>query len=214
MCNCGGFWTITISDIIALLALVAAAAAAVFAVKGNKQSQEQFNKNMQEQNRAINVSLFDMRSEILSSIENQSFSFDKTKASLLFDDQINSLIKQYVDTEKEMKRNSELMQGIKNTVQSKRSDDTYDEMTDLLRAISEYERTSSEGSAHEAARSYINEHPQAIKLPGSRETTEKYNYAELYDKNKILENKKADIYDKLHASMWQFIETSIKNAEN
>lgn len=214
MCNCGGFWTITISDIISIIALFIAAFAAWKAKEANVNAEKQFEENMKEQEKAINVSLFDMRSEILSNIENQSFSFDKTKASLLFDDQINFLIKQYVDTEKEMKRTSELMQGIKNTVQSKRVDDTYAEMTDLIRAISELESTSSEGAAHEVARSFINERPQQIKLLGGRETTEKYNYAELYDKIKILENKKADIYEKLHASMRQFIETSIKNAEN
>lgn len=55
-------------------------------------TKKQFDKNMREQERAINVSLFDLRTEILTAVQNDNFSFNRTRADLLFDTEISNMI--------------------------------------------------------------------------------------------------------------------------
>ena len=60
----------------------------------------QFNKNMSEQEKAINVSLFDLRMQLLSSLTIEHFSVDHLRAELLFNSGIVSKINEvesYID---------------------------------------------------------------------------------------------------------------------
>lgn len=82
---------LVVNSIAALFAVIAA----VIAVRGNHQSQEQFKHNMQVQERAINLSLFDARIEILEKIKECDFSFSRERVYFLFEEDISKLIRQY-----------------------------------------------------------------------------------------------------------------------
>lgn len=55
-------------------------------------TRKQFKRNMREQERAINVSLFDLRTEILTAVQHNKLSFNRTRADLLFDVEISNMI--------------------------------------------------------------------------------------------------------------------------
>ena len=59
---------------------------------------------MEAQNRAISVSLFELRTEILASVESGKFAFNRTKAQFLFKRSISDKIEEYDTAIRECKR--------------------------------------------------------------------------------------------------------------
>ena len=64
---------ITWSDIISVLSLIVAFGVAIVAICGNRQSQKQFRANMKAQERALNLSLFEKRMDILEYFGKKEF---------------------------------------------------------------------------------------------------------------------------------------------
>lgn len=141
-----------VNSIAALFAVIAAG----LAVCGNRQaretskaSEEQFEKNMHELNRSINVSLFDMRTEILAEVIHKRFKFDRVRAKMLFSYEINNLIEKHDKESAEATRNKLLKEEYLDVVRKDLSDDTYDETIDFLRQIQDYECMSPEETSEE-----------------------------------------------------------------
>lgn len=77
-----------------IVSLWASIIAACFAGVSILSAKSQFKKSMKAQERSINVSLLDQRTEILVSVTNNK-PFSRTKAALLFDVDINDLIERF-----------------------------------------------------------------------------------------------------------------------
>jgi len=132
--------------IVNTIAAFTAVVAAVVAIRGNSQArkaaqsaEEQFRTNMQELNRLINVSLFDLRSETLSEVQQDSLHFDRTRAKMLFNSEIAGLINEYDRERAEADRNKHLKSEYLEAVRQGLSGDTYDETADFLKFIDDYE---------------------------------------------------------------------------
>lgn len=162
------FWSITISDIISILALIAAVWAAWAATTSNKhaktsldEARAQSQENMREQLRAINVSLFDFRMEVLTNLECDDYELierNMTRERLLFDDTIGDSMVAYVTAKREGKRCEALKKEYLSLVRSLRTDDTYEEATDLLRQIDDYICMEEEDPLYEQIRDSLRTH--------------------------------------------------------
>ena len=207
-----------VNSIAALFAVIAAA----LAVHGNRQareaskaSEEQFEKNMHELNRSINVSLFDMRSEMLIEVKYGSFIFDRTRAKMLFSDEIDELIEKYDKESAEATRNKHLRQEYVDVVRQRLSDDTYDETADFLRQIQDYEVMNPEevsAEAYEQMRESIRSRRLYGKWHHGASPLE-YEYADYISADDEYNRHftEADsIRQQLQEKMEQFIETSIQ----
>lgn len=124
------------------IAAIAAVIAAIIAVVVYK-------KTAKLQRRAIDVSLFDMRTEILEEVIHKRFKFDRTRAKMLFSDEIDGLIKKYDKESAEATRNKLLRQEYVDVVRQGLSNDTYDETVDFLRQIQDYECMSPDETSEE-----------------------------------------------------------------
>ena len=125
------------------IAAIAAVIAAIIAVVVYK-------KTAKLQRRAIDVSLFDMRTEILVEVIHKRFKFERTRAKMLFNDEIDGLIEKYDKEFAEATRNKLLRQEYVDVVRQGLSDDTYDETADFLRQIQDYEVLNPEEVSDEA----------------------------------------------------------------
>lgn len=76
--------------------LIVNSLAVLAAVVGLIITSVQFKKTMDAQNRAISVSLFELRTEVLASVESGKLDFNRTKAQFLFERSISDKIKEYV----------------------------------------------------------------------------------------------------------------------
>lgn len=94
---------------------------------------------MEAQNRAISVSLFELRAEVLASVESGKLDFNRTKAQFLFERSISDKIKEYDAAISEYRRYKGLKDEFVSLIQFQRADDTYEEATDFLRAIQDYD---------------------------------------------------------------------------
>lgn len=119
--------------------LIVNSLAVLAAVVGLIITSVQFKKTMEAQNRAINVSLFELRTEVLASVESGKLDFNRTKAQFLFERSINDKIKEYDAAISEHGRYEGLKDEFVNLIQSQRANDTYEEATDLLKAIQDYD---------------------------------------------------------------------------
>ena len=210
---------ITLSDTISAVAMIAAVVAAIVAIHGNKQSQEatrkaeeQFNKNMQEQKRAINVSLFDLRADILTSIESGKMAFNRTRARMLFNDSIADTIDQYDSARSEEKRFHSLKNEYLDLIRSMRADDTYEEATDLLRQIQDYSCMDPDNPLYEQIRSALRERGYTGKwthgsVPFEIETV---NYVDVNEAEHKFRSMAEHIKEDLMTMVKQFIEASIQ----
>lgn len=213
------FWSITISDIIAIVALIAAVWAAWAATKSNKNAEKsmeeartQFQENMREQNRAINVSLLDQRTETLTSIENNSFSFNRTRAKLLFNDSITDTIAAYDKVKREEKRIEDLKKEYMSVVESSSANDSWDADVSWLRIIDDYSNTEPDSPLYGQLRGYLLGHGILGKwLHGTDPLKEEMiNYVELDDAAAECRAKAEAIKSDLIAKIKSFIETSIQ----
>ena len=118
--------------------LIVNSLAVLAAVVGLIITSVQFKKTMKAQNRAINVSLFELRTEVLASVESGKLNFNRTKAQFLFKRSISDKIKEYDAAISEYKRYKGLKDEFVDLIQSQRANDTYEEATDLLKAIQDY----------------------------------------------------------------------------
>ena len=207
-----------VNTIAALIAVVAAIAA----IYGNTQAREaannadeQFRKNIQEQNRLINVSLFDLRSGILSEVQPGGFKFDRTRARMLFNSEISDLIKEY-DTEcAEADRLGHLKKEYLDAVRRRLSGETYEETADFLNYLNEYEvmnpeRTSKE--IFEQVQDSIRRNGMSGKWrygvsPNEEEYVDFISVSEEYCRHF---QKSEAICGQLHREMERFIEASIQ----
>lgn len=80
------------ADIVVLILNILTLSVAIITLISTKR---QFKENMKKQEKAINISLFDLRTEILENAQSRKMSFSKTRAAFLFDDRICELIEQY-----------------------------------------------------------------------------------------------------------------------
>ena len=119
--------------------LIVNSLAVLAAVVGLIITSVQFKKTMEAQNRAISVSLFELRTEILASVESGKFAFNRTKAQFLFKRSISDKIEEYDTAIRECKRYKNLKDEFVSLIQSQRADDTYEEATDFLEALRNYD---------------------------------------------------------------------------
>ena len=119
--------------------LIVNSLAVLAAVVGLIITSVQFKKTMKAQNRAISISLFELRTEVLASVESGKFDFNRTKAQFLFERSISDKIKEYDAVISEYRRYKDLKDEFVSLIQSQRANDTYEEATDFLRAIQDYD---------------------------------------------------------------------------
>ncbi len=210
---------ITLSDIISFFALIAAVVAAIVAIHGNRQAQEglketerQFQENMREQNRAINVSFFDLRMEILANIESEKFGFNRTKAQLLFEDGISAKIKEYDAAAKECKRYGNLKNEYIDLICSLRADETYDEATELLEEIREYDFADPDSPDYLQLKENIRQKSYAGKWMNGASPfeVETVNYVDASENETAFHSKAEGLRKEIAEEMRKFIEASIR----
>lgn len=215
------FWSITISDIISILALIAAVWAAWAATISNKhaktsldEARAQSQENMREQLRAINVSLFDFRMEVLTNLERDNYELVKrnmTRERLLFDDSIGDSMEAYVAAKREGKRCEALKKEYLNLVRSFRADDTYEEATDLLRQIDAYICMEEENPLYEQIRDSLRARVYTGKwMNGANSLAdETVNYIDADDAASNFYSEAERLRKSLIESTKKYIETSI-----
>ena len=208
--------------IVNTIAAFTAVVAAIVAIRGNTQarqaaqtSEEQFQTNMQELNRLINVSLFDLRSEILGEVKPGGFEFDRTRARMLFNAEVSELIKEYDIEYDEASRLRRLKREYLETVRQGLSDDTYEETADFLEYISNYDSMDPQDMSEDVFKQVqdsIRRHGLTGKWingasPDEAEYVDYISVSEEYSRHCRLSE---DICKRLHVEMEQFIEASIR----
>lgn len=190
------------------IAAFAAVVAAIIAVVVYK-------KTAKLQRRAINVSLFDMRTEILVEVIHKRFKFERTRAKMLFNDEIDGLIETYDNESAEATRNKFLRQEYVKVIRHELSDDTYDDTADFLRQIQDYECMNPEETSAEVYEQ-IRESIRSRRLWGkwhhgvSPTEYEYVDYITADDEYNRHFAKAETIRQKLQEQMKLFIESSIK----
>ena len=190
------------------IAAIAAVIAAIIAVVVYK-------KTAKLQRRAIDVSLFDMRTEILVEVIHKRFKFDRTRAKMLFSDEIDGLIEKYDKESAEATRNKLLRQEYVDVVRQGLSNDTYDETVDFLRQIQDYEVMNPDevsDEAYEQMRESIRSRGMAGKWhhgvsPLESEYVDYINTDDEYNRHTA---ESESIRQQLQEKMKQFIESSIQ----
>ena len=190
------------------IAAIAAVIAAIIAVVVYK-------KTAKLQRRAIDVSLFDMRTEILVEVIHKRFKFDRTRAKMLFSDEIDGLIEKYDKESAEATRNKLLRQEYVDVVRQGLSNDTYDETVDFLRQIQDYECMSPDETSEEIYEQ-TRESIRSRRLYGkwhhgvSPLESEYVDYISTDDEYNRHTAESESIRQQLQEKMKQFIESSIQ----
>ena len=192
--------------------LIVNSLAALAAVVGLIITNVQFKKTMDAQNRAISVSLFELRSEILSSVENGKLAFNRTKAHFLFERSINDKIKEYDNAIIEYRRYKNLKDEFISLIQSQRADDTYKEATNLLELIRDYDSANPNSPDYQQLQEAIRENSYTGKWingasPFEEETVD---YIDVSEKEIAFSNKAEDLRKEIIEEMRKFIEASIR----
>ena len=192
--------------------LIVNSLAALAAVVGLIITNVQFKKTMDAQNRAISVSLFELRSEILSSVENGKLAFNRTKAHFLFERSINDKIKEYDNAIIEYRRYKNLKDEFISLIQSQRADDTYKEATNLLELIRDYDSVNPNSPDYQQLQEAIRENSYTGKWingasPFEEETVD---YIDVSKKEIAFSNKAEDLRKEIIEEMRKFIEASIR----
>ena len=192
--------------------LIVNSLAALAAVVGLIITSVQFKKTMDAQNRAISVSLFELRSEILSSVENGKLAFNRTKAHFLFERSINDKIKEYDNAIIEYRRYKNLKDEFISLIQSQRADDTYKEATNLLELIRDYDSVNPNSPDYQQLQEAIRENSYTGKWingasPFEEETVD---YIDVSKKEIAFSNKAEDLRKEIIEEMRKFIEASIR----
>ena len=195
-----------VNSVAALFAVIAAIIAVVV-----------YRKSAKLQKRSIDVSLFDMRTEILTEIIQKHFGFEKTRAKMLFNEEIAGLIDKYDKESAEATRNKLLRQEYLSVVRQRLFDDQYeyDVIDDFLKQIQDYEAMKYQEVSEELykqMRKSIRSRRISRKwrYGASPEVAEYVDYISVDDEYTHHDTESESIQQELQEKMKQFIETSIQ----
>ena len=172
----------------------------------------QFKKTMEAQSRAINVSLFELRTEILASAESGKLAFNRTKAQFLFDCSISDKIKEYDAAISEYRRYKGLKDEFVSLIQSQRADDTYEEATDFLRAIQDYDSADPDSPNFQQLQEAIRRNSYTGKWMNGASPfeIETINYVDASENETACYSKAESLRKEIIEEMRKFIEASIR----
>lgn len=192
--------------------LIVNSLAVLAAVVGMIITNAQFKETMEAQNRAICVSLFEQRTEILASVESGEFAFNRTKAQFLFERNICDNIKEYDVAISEYRRYKALKDEFISFIQSRRTDDTYEEGSDFLRAIQDYDSADPDSPDYQQLQEVIRRNSYTGKWVNSSTPfeMEAVNYVDISENIIAFSNKSEDLRKKIIKEMRDFIEKSIR----
>ena len=169
---------------------------------------------MQELNRLINVSLFNLRSEALCDVQQRRLQFDRTLVKMLINSEISDLIKDYDIECAEADRSEQLKEEYVGVIRNGLSGHT-DETTDFLRYIDEYEAMNPDetlNSIWKQTQDSIRRHGlcRKWKYGTSPNEEEHVDYISVTEEYKHHLMKSEAIRKELQAKMELFIESSIQ----
>lgn len=192
--------------------LIVNSLAVLAAVVGLIITSVQFKKTMKAQNRAINVSLFELRTEVLASVESGKLNFNRTKAQFLFKRSISDKIKEYDAAISEYKRYKGLKDEFVNLIQSQRANDTYEEATDLLKAIQDYNSAEPDSPNFQQLQEKVRRNCYTRKWMNGASPfeIETVNYVDASEKEMAFYSKADDLRKEIIEDMRIYIETSIR----
>ena len=192
--------------------LIVNSLAVLAAVVGLIITSVQFKKTMKAQNRAINVSLFELRTEVLASVESGKLNFNRTKAQFLFKRSISDKIKEYDAAISEYKRYKGLKNEFVDLIQSQRANDTYEEATDLLKAIQNYNSAEPDSPNFQQLQEKVRRNCYTGKWMNGASPfeIETVNYVDASEKEMAFYGKADDLRKEIIEDMRIYIETSIR----
>ena len=192
--------------------LIVNSLAVLVAVVGLIITSVQFKKTMEAQNRAISVSLFELRTEILASVESGKFAFNRTKAQFLFKRSISDKIEEYDTAIRECKRYKNLKDEFVRLIQSQRADDTYEEATNFLEALQNYDAADPDSPDYQQLQEAIRRNSYTGKWTNGASPfeIETVNYVDASEKEIAFSNKAEGLRKEIIEEMREFIETSIR----
>lgn len=192
--------------------LIVNSLAVLVAVVGLIITSVQFKKTMEAQNRAISVSLFELRTEILASVESGKFAFNRTKAQFLFKRSISDKIKEYDAAISEYRRYKGLKDEFVSLIQSQRADDTYEEATDFLEALQNYDAADPDSPDYQQLQEAIRRNSYTGKWMNGASPFEEesVDYVDVSEKEIAFSSKAEGLRKKIIEEMREFIETSIR----
>ena len=192
--------------------LIVNSLAVLAAVVGLIITSVQFKKTMEAQNRAISVSLFELRTEVLASVESGKLDFNRTKAQFLFECSISDKIKEYDAAVREYKRYKSLKEEFGSFIQSQRTDDTYEEATAFLEAIRDYDAADPDSPDYQQLQENIRRNSYTGKWMNSASPfeIETVNYVDASEKEVAFYNKAEGLRKEIVEEMRKFIEASIR----
>lgn len=192
--------------------LIVNSLAVLAAVVGLIITSVQFKKTMEAQNRAISVSLFELRTEILASVESGKFAFNRTKAQFLFKRSISDKIEEYDTAIRECKRYKNLKDEFVSLIQSQRADDTYEEATNFLEALQNYDAADPDSPYYQQLQEAIrrNSYTRKWMNGASPFEVETVDYVDVSEKEIAFSNKAEGLRKEIIEEMREFIETSIR----
>lgn len=192
--------------------LIVNSLAVLAAVVGLIITSVQFKKTMEAQNRAISVSLFELRTEVLASVESGKLDFNRTKAQFLFERSISDKIEEYDTAIRECKRYKNLKDEFVSSIQSQRADDTYKEATNFLKAIQDYDSADPNSPDFQQLQEDIRRNSYAGKWMNGASPfeIETVNYVDASENETACHSKAESLRKEIIEEMRKFIEMSIR----
>lgn len=192
--------------------LIVNSLAVLAAVVGLIITSVQFKKTMKAQNRAISISLFELRTEVLASVESGKLDFNRTKAQFLFERSISDKIKEYDAVISEYRRYKDLKDEFVSLIQSQRANDTYEEATDFLRAIQDYDSADPDSPDFQQLQEAIRRNSYTGKWMNGASPfeIETVNYVDVSKNETACYSKAENLRKEIIEEIRKFIETSIR----
>lgn len=192
--------------------LIVNSLAVLAAVVGLIITSVQFKKTMDAQNRAISVSLFELRTEILASVESGKFAFNRTKAQFLFKRSISDKIEEYDTAIRECRRYKNLKDEFVSLIQSQRADETYEEATDFLEALQNYDAADPDSPDYQQLQEAIRRNSYTGKWMNGASPfeIETVNYVDASENETACHSKAESLRKEIIEEMREFIEISIR----
>ena len=192
--------------------LIINSVATIIAIIGLIITSNQFKKTMETQNRTINISLFEFRMEILAAVESAKMSFNRTRALMLFDADINNRIKEYDYIIKEYRRYCNLKNEFTDLIQNMRADDAYDGASAFLEMIQEYDSMDPDDPKYQQLQENIRQESYTGKWMNGMSPTESetINYVDVDIQKSFFYGKAESLRQNIIDAMKRFIETSIQ----
>lgn len=192
--------------------LIVNSLAVLAAVVGLIITSVQFKKTMEAQNRAISVSLFELRTEVLVSVESGKLDFNRTKAQFLFERSISDKIEEYDTAIREYKRYKNLKDEFLSLILSQRTNDTYKEATNFLRAIQDYDSADPDSPDFQQLQEAIRKNSYTGKWMNGASPfeIETVNYVDASENETACHSKAESLRKEIIEEMRKFIEASIR----